>query len=87
MTNKKLVLGIAAGAAVLATAAVLIAKRRNNNIYRAHVDEAKENFKHKLHELKRKAEKEYKSAAGDAGELVNAAKERAQEWAGKAAKA
>lgn len=84
MTNKKLVLGIAAGAAVLATAAVLIAKRRNNNIYRAHVDEAKENFKHKLHELKRKAEKEYKS---DAGELVNAAKERAQEWAGKAAKA
>lgn len=87
MSNKKLVLGIAAGAAILAGAAVIIAKKRNNKVYRAHVEEAKENFKHKLNELKRKAEKEYKNAAGDTGELVNAAKERAQEWAGKASRA
>jgi len=87
MSNKKLVLGIAAGAAILAAAAVLIAKKRNNKIYRAHVEEAKENFKHKLNELQRKAKKEYKNASGEAGELVNAAKERAQEWAGKASKA
>lgn len=87
MSNKKLVLGIAAGAAILAGAAVIIAKKRNNKAYRAHVEEAKENFKHKLNELQRKAQKEYKNATSEAGQVVNAAKERAQDWAGKAAKA
>lgn len=83
MNNKKLILSIAAGAAVLAGAAVIVARKRTQNKYRANVEEAKENFKSKLNELQRKAQKEYKNASAD----VNSAKERAAEWVNKAARA
>jgi len=83
MNNKKLILSIAAGAAVLAGAAVIVARKRTQNKYRANVEEAKENFKSKLNELQRKAQKEYKNASAD----VNSAKERAAEWVNKTAKA
>ncbi|MFP9098492.1 hypothetical protein ACLI09_05500 [Flavobacterium sp. RHBU_24] len=86
MSNKKLVIGIAAGAAVLAGAALLLAKKRSNNKYRAHVEEAKEHFKHKLDKLQQKARKEYKNAAGKTGNAVNVAADRAREWAGNTAK-
>lgn len=87
MPNKKLVIGIAAGAAVLAGAALIIAKQRNNSKYRAHVEEAKEHFKHKLDRLQQKAKKEYKNAADKAGDAVNAAADRARDWAANTAKA
>lgn len=63
MSNKKLILGIAAGAAVLAGAAVIISKRRAGKKFAADVQEAKEHFKGKLNELQRKAEKEFKNKA------------------------
>jgi len=87
MQNKKLILSIAAGAAVLAGAAVIVARKRSQKKYKAQVDEAKENFKGKLNELQRKAQKEFKNASFDAKGAVNSAKERATEWASKAANA
>lgn len=63
MRNKKLILGIAAGAAVLAGAAVVIARKRAGKKYAADVQEAKDHFKGKLNELQRKAEKEFKNKA------------------------
>lgn len=87
MANKKLILSIAAGAAVLAGAAVIVARKRSQKKYRAQVEEAKENFKGKLNELQRKAQKEFKNASFDAKGAVNSAKERATEWANKAANA
>ena len=87
MPNKKLILSIAAGAAVLAGAAVIVARKRSQKKYKAQVEEAKENFKGKLNELQRKAQKEFKNASSDAKGAVNSAKERATEWANKAANA
>jgi gas vesicle protein len=84
MKNKKLIIGIAAGAAILAGAAVLIARRRARKNNEFDVQEAKNNFKGKLNELQRKAQKEYKSVAGDAKDAVNTAKDRANEWVNKA---
>jgi gas vesicle protein len=88
MGNKKMILGIAAGAAVLAGAAYVIARKRSNKRkFEAHVDEAKENFKGKLNELQRKARKEFGNTADDAAEMVNNAKERANDWVNKATRA
>lgn len=84
MSNKKVIVGIAVGAAVLAGAAVLIARRRSKRKYAAQVEEARENFGGKLNELQRKAKKEYNNAASDAKDAVNAAKDRATEWVNKA---
>jgi predicted small secreted protein len=85
MANKKVVIGAAVAAAVLAGIAVAITVRnRKKSKYRAHVEEAKETFKGKLNDLQRKAEKEYKKAAGAANDVVNAAANRATEWANKA---
>jgi len=84
MANKKVIIGAAVAAAVLAGVAVAMSRNKKAKKYRAHVEEAKETFKGKLNELHRKAEKEFKNAAGDA---VNAAKDRATDWANKAAKA
>lgn len=85
MANKKVVIGVAVAAAVLAGVAVaLTVRNRRKAKYRAHIDEAKENFKGKLNELQRKAEKEYKKASNVAGDVVNAAANRAADWASKA---
>jgi len=84
MRNKKTIVGIALGAAVLAGAAVLIARKRSKKRYEAQVDEARENFKGKLSQLQRKAHKEYKNAASDVADVVNSAKDRANEWVNKA---
>lgn len=80
MTNKKMILGIAVSAAVLAGAAVLIARRRSQRNYRDQIDEARENFSGKLNELQRKARKEYRNSASEAKEAVNSAKDRANQW-------
>jgi len=84
MRNKKTIVGIALGAAVLAGAAVIIARKRSKKRYEAQVDEARENFKGKLSQLQRKAQKEYKNAASDVTDVVNSAKDRANEWVNKA---
>ena len=80
MNNKKLILGIAAGAAVLAGAAVIIARRRAKRTHDMDIENAKEHFKGKLNELQRKAQKEFKNTGADVKEAVNAAKDRANEW-------
>jgi len=87
MSNKKLILSIAAGAAVLAGAAVIVARKKSQKKYQAHVDEAKENFKSKLSQLQRKAKKEYQNSVSETESAVNNAKERAAEWVSKASKA
>lgn len=84
MRNKKLIIGIAAGAAALAGVALLVARNRSQRSALAEqAEEAKENFKSKLNELQRKAQKEYKNSAEDTKSSVNAAKERASEWLNK----
>lgn len=84
MKNKKLIIGIAAGAALLAGAAVIIARRRAKRNYETDIQDAKDHFKGKLNELQRKAQKEFKNAGGDVKEAVNTAKDRANEWVNKA---
>ncbi len=84
MKNKKLIVGIAVGAAVLAGAAVLMARRRSQRKFQSQVDEARENFSGKLNELQRKAQKEYRNSASDIKDAVNSAKDRANEWVNKA---
>lgn len=86
MNNKKLILGIAAGAAALAVAGVLISRKRSRKAqFEGAIEGAKDNFKSKLHELKRKAGKELKT--GGAKEAMNSAKERANDWVNKTANA
>jgi len=87
MSNKKLILSIAAGAALLAGAAVIVARKRSQNKYKANVEEAKENFKSKLSQLQRKAKKEYQNSVSETESAVNSAKERAAEWVNKASRA
>lgn len=84
MNNKKLMIGIATGAAVLAGAAVLIARNRSKRKYEAQVSDARSNFSSKLNELKRKAQKEYKNSPSELKDTVNAAKDRATDWANQA---
>lgn len=83
MNNKKLLIGIAAGAALLAGAAVLISRKRAGKKYAADIQDAKEHFRGKLNELQRKAQKEYKNNGPDVKEVVNTAKDRANEWVNK----
>lgn len=83
MNNKKLILGIAAGAALLAGAAVIISRRRAKRNHQLDIDAAKEHFKGKLNELQRKAQKEYKNTGADIKDAVNTAKDRANEWVNK----
>ena len=87
MRNKKLILSIAAGAALLAGAAVVIARKKSQNKYKANVEEAKENFRSKLTQLQRKAKKEYQNSVSETESAVNSAKERAAEWVNKASRA
>lgn len=84
MSNKKVIIGIAAGVAALATAGLIIAKkRRDNQRFHDHAEEAKDHFKGKLNELQRKAGKEVKNSSAEVKDAVNAAKERANEWVNK----
>lgn len=86
--NRKTMIGIAAGAAVLAGAAYYIMRKRANHANgHNEIDEAKKNFKSKLNELQRKAGKELKNVGNDAGEAVNSAKDRANDWVNNSAQA
>ena len=87
MKNTRLIASIAAGAAVVAGAAVIISRNRANQKNRARLEEAKSYYKHRLEQLQHKAEKEFSKTASDAGEVVNAAKKRAEKWVNHAANA
>ncbi|WP_296150303.1 hypothetical protein [uncultured Flavobacterium sp.] len=85
MSNKKLILGVAAGVAALAVVGVLIAKKKSKKTkLSGKAEEAKDNFRSKLQELKKKATKEFNSTLEDGENLVNKAKDRANEWVSKA---
>jgi len=77
MKNKKLIVGVAVGAAILAGAAVIVARRRAKNCHNLDLQEVKDNFRNKLQELQRNAEKEAKNIASEA-------KDKANEWVNKA---
>lgn len=86
MSNKKLILGVAAGVAALAVVGVLIAKKKSRkNQLSSKASEAKDNFRSKLQELKKKATKEFNSTLENSENLANKAKDRANEWVSKAA--
>ena len=86
MSNKKLILGIAAGVAALAIVGVLATKKKSKKKQlSAKAQEAKENFRGKLQEWQKKAKKEYSNSLEDGENLVNKAKDRANEWISKAA--
>lgn len=88
MSNKKLIIGIAAGAAALAAVGILISRNRSRRMeFEAQAEEAKANFKSKLNELQRKAKKEYKNSAEETRDTINSAKERANDWVNKSANA
>lgn len=80
MKNKNLIIGIAAGAAVLAGAALLISRRRSHKCHDIDIEEVKKDFRNKLKELQNKAQKEAKNTASDTKEAFNAVKDRANEW-------
>jgi gas vesicle protein len=84
MANKKVIIGVAVAAAVLAGVAVAISRKKSSKKFRSQVDEAKANFKSKLKDLERKAQKEYRNATETSGDAVNTAKDRATEWVNKA---
>ncbi len=86
MSNKKLILGVAAGVAALAVVGVLIAKKKSKkNQLSSKATEAKDNFRSKLQELKKKATKEFNNTLQDSENLANKAKDRANEWVSKVA--
>ena len=86
MSNKKLVLGIAAGVAALAVVGLLVAKKKKSKKekFADAAQDAKDNFKSKLQELQRKAKKEFNSALEDGESIANKAKDRANDWISKA---
>lgn len=85
MSNKKVVLGVAAGVAALAVVGLLLVKKKKSK--KAQLSEkaqdAKDNFKSKLNEWQRKAKKEFNSTLEEGENVANKAKDRANEWISK----
>ena len=78
MANKKLFIGLAAGAAALTAVGLYISKQRSaKRKYEGQVEDAKEHFKSKLHELQRKAKKQYKNSRPETQDAIASAKSRA----------
>lgn len=75
MKNSKLILSIAAVAAVAAGVALIVAKKRTPSLV-SEEEEAKEHYGSRLKKLQRKAQKEFKDTGS------NTAMERAGQWAG-----
>lgn len=86
MTNKKVIVGVAAGVALLTAAGILLYNRKKSKKDRF-INEAEnlaENFKSKLNNLQRKAQKELKNTANTGEDLANVAVERVTQWLNKA---
>ena len=78
MANKKLIIGIAAGAAALAAVGLILSRQRSSKRrYEEQVEEAKEHFKSKLNDLQRKAKKQYKNSPEETKDAIAGAKSRA----------
>lgn len=85
MSNKKVIVGVAAGVTLLTAAGILLYNRKKSKKDRF-IDEAEhlaENFKSKLNSLQRKAQKELKNTANTGEDLANVAVERVNQWLGK----
>lgn len=87
MTNKKLILTVAAGVAAVSLLGLALKKKNKKKKFKKTAEEAKSNFKSKLHELQRKAQKEYQNSGSETKDAVNAAKERANQWVNRINKA
>lgn len=74
MKNSKLILGIAAGAVVIAGITLIATKKRRAYLV---AEGTNEHYANRLKKLQRKAQKEFKELGN------NAAIERASQWAGK----
>lgn len=86
MSNKKVIVGVAAGVALLTAAGILLYNRKKSKKDRL-INEAEhlaENFKSKLNSLQRKAQKELKNTANTGEDLANVAVERVNQWLSKA---
>ncbi|WP_298153526.1 hypothetical protein [Flavobacterium sp.] len=85
MYNKKVIVGVAAGVAVLALVGILLAKKNKSKKQRV-LDKAEDladGFKDKLKSLKRRAEKEFTQAADSGEDFINVSKNRAADWVSK----
>ncbi|OYU81745.1 MAG: hypothetical protein CFE23_02345 [Flavobacterium sp. BFFFF1] len=85
MYNKKVIVGVAAGVAVLALVGILLAKKNKSKKQRV-LDKAEDladGFKDKLKSLKRRAEKEFTKAADSGEDFINVSKNRAADWVSK----
>ncbi len=85
MYNKKVIIGVAAGVAVLAIAGLLLAKKNKSKKQKMidKADHLADSFKSKLHNLQRKAQKEMRQVADKGETFTNVARDRAADWIGK----
>jgi len=83
MYNKKAIIGVAVGLAALAAVGILLTNKNKSKKDKLinQAEDLADNFKSKLHNLQRRAQKEFKSALETGEEFTNAAKDRANEWA------
>lgn len=83
MKDKKLVAGIAIGAAVLAVAGIILYKKKKSKKekFLDYAEDAADRYRGKLKNLRRKAGKEYQHLVEDGEDLAQAAKDRVQEFA------
>lgn len=82
-TNKQTIIGIAAGAAALVIAGFIYARKNRSNAF-ADGSALRDNFKGKLNNLQRKAQKEYRNSIADGEDTANFAKDRANQWVNQA---
>ncbi|HEX8268611.1 MAG TPA: hypothetical protein VF581_01850 [Flavobacterium sp.] len=78
MRNRQILISVAVGVAAL-TAAGMIMARRNKSKQQASgsAENYGDSFKSKLHNIQRKAQKDYRNAASSGGDLAGMAKDRA----------
>ena len=84
--NKQMMIGIAAGTAAIVIAGFMYAQKRRSN-QSLNDDEGsplRDNFKGKLNNLQRKAQKEYRTSIAGGDETSNLAKDRANQWVNQA---
>lgn len=83
--NKKLIIGIATGVAVAAAVGILIAKKKKSKKqgFLDKADDLSNNFRSKLNNLQKKAQKEFRQVVENGEEYANIAKDRANQLAKK----
>lgn len=84
--DKRLIIGIAAGVAVAAAAGILFAtkKKSKKQIFQDKADDLSENFRRKLQNLQKRAQKEFKQAVENGEDYTHLAQDRANELAKRA---